>query len=153
MGGVTQKIEGFFDACRVVGLSGSQGVMLPRRNVDNLVLRSDVRDAVEAERFHLWAIDRVEEGWEVVAGRPAGRAGDDGSFPAGTVHHDVARQLARGREGWKETRPEPGPEVQVVAPEESREPPDRFPEVPAPDVPGPEAPASDAEEPEPPGSG
>lgn len=146
VGGVTQKVEGFFDACRVVGFTGTQGVMLPRQNEENLVLRRDVRTAVEAGRFHLWTIARVEEGWDVVAERPAGPAAPDGSFPEGTVHHAVARQLARWREGWKEARegasPDPGVVVVRGEGEDEGRPGSPYPDVPEPGDEGPEPPAS-----------
>lgn len=100
VGGVTQKIEGFFAACERVGLDG-QGVIVPRRNVDNLVLRRNVRDAVEAGRFHVWAIDRIEEGWPILTGREAGAARSDGTFPEGTVHHAVKSRLSRWASEWK----------------------------------------------------
>src|SRR5690606_18476148 len=108
VGGVTQKIEGFFAACERVGLDG-QGVIVPRRNVDNLVLRRDVRDAVEAGRFHIWAIDRIEEGWPILTGREAGEARPDGTFPEGTVHHAVKARLTQWAAEWKRfAHPEAG---------------------------------------------
>lgn len=100
VGGVTQKIEGFFAACERVGLDG-QGVIVPRRNVDNLVLRRDVRDAVEAGRFHVWAIDRIEEGWPILTGLEAGEAAADGTFPEGSVHHAVKSRLSHWASEWK----------------------------------------------------
>lgn len=101
VGGVTQKIEGFFAACRRVGLTGEQGVVIPRRNVPNLVLRQEVRDAVVAGRFHVYAIDRVEEGWPILAGMPAGEPTPEGTFPEGSVHHAVAAQLLAWVEEWR----------------------------------------------------
>ncbi|HEX7118501.1 MAG TPA: ATP-binding protein [Longimicrobiales bacterium] len=100
VGGVTDKIEGFFAACQRAGLDG-QGVIVPRRNADNLVLRREVRDAVEAGRFHVWAIDRIEDGWAILAGRDAGERRDDGTFPDGTVHHAVQNRLSRWAAEWK----------------------------------------------------
>ncbi|HEX9885391.1 MAG TPA: ATP-binding protein, partial [Longimicrobiales bacterium] len=101
VGGVTEKIEGFYDACLTVGMSGTQGVILPRRNVDNLVLRKDVRDAVEEGTFNVYAIDRVEEGWRLLAGMEAGEPDDEGDFPEDSVHGLVAEQLRLWREGWR----------------------------------------------------
>ena len=110
VGGVTEKIEGFFAACERVGLDG-QGVILPRRNVDNLVLRREVRDAVEAGRFHIWAIDRIEEGWPILTGLEAGEARPDGTFPEGTVHHAVKAASRSGRRsGNASPIPRPGRE-------------------------------------------
>ncbi len=98
VGGVTEKVEGFFAACQRVGLTGDQGVLLPRRNVENLVIRPEVREAVAEGLFHVWAISRVEEGWPILGGMPAGTMADDGSYPEGTVHHAVVARL----EGWAE---------------------------------------------------
>lgn len=93
---MTHKVEGFFAASARKGLTGEQGVLLPRRNVENLCLRQDVRDAVEAGRFHVWAIDDVEEGWPILAGVPAGDVDGRGRYPGGTVHKAVQERL----EGW-----------------------------------------------------
>ncbi len=101
VGGVTAKVEGFYAACEIVGLTGEQGVLLPRRNVDNLVLRSEVRAAVADGRFHVWAIDRVEEGWPILSGREAGEEVVPGQFAPGSVHQAVMDQLAAWAEEWK----------------------------------------------------
>ena len=101
VGGVTEKVEGVFQACKRMGLTGSQGVILPRRNVENLVLRSEIRDAVDEGQFHIYAIDRVEEGWPILTGREAGEIQEDGSFPAGTVHRAVMDQLAKWVDDWR----------------------------------------------------
>ena len=101
IGGAIEKIEGFFDICRVRGLTGKQGVMLPRTNVPNLMLRPDVIAAIEAGQFHLWAVSRIEEGIEVLTGVPAGGTrGADGKYPEGTIFRRVEDRLeefARGR--------------------------------------------------------
>jgi predicted ATP-dependent protease len=68
VGGVTEKVEGFFDICREIGLTGTQGVILPASNVRNLVLRNEVIEAVERGEFHLWAVEQVEEGLEILTG-------------------------------------------------------------------------------------
>ena len=110
MGGVTQKVEGFFAACQRTGLTGEQGVILPQRNVENLTLRREVREAVDAGRFHLWAIDHVEEGWPVIARREAGERQPDGSFPEGTANRAVQERLSRWAHDWKKfAHPESGP--------------------------------------------
>jgi predicted ATP-dependent protease len=102
IGGVNEKIEGFFDLCRIIGLSGSQGVMIPRANVRNLMLRSDVVEAVQSGDFHVWAVSTVDEGIELLTGRPAGERGDDDEFPPDTVNHAVEKRLRefahRGKE-------------------------------------------------------
>ena len=101
VGGVTDKVEGFFEACRTVGLTGEQGVILPRRNAENLVLRQDVRDAVAQGRFRIWTIDRIEEGWPILSGREAGAELAPGEFPPGSVHHAVMQQLGSWADAWK----------------------------------------------------
>ena len=101
VGGVTAKIEGYFAACETVGLTGEQGVILPRRNAENLVLRREVREAVADGRFRIWAIDRVEEGWPILSGREAGEEVVPGQFTAGSVHQAVMQQIATWAEEWK----------------------------------------------------
>ncbi|HEY8506046.1 MAG TPA: ATP-binding protein [Gemmataceae bacterium] len=80
VGGVNEKIEGFYDVCRVKGLTGTQGVLIPRSNVRHLVLRRDVIDAVREGRFHVWAIDTIDEGIELLTGLPAGDVDQEGTF-------------------------------------------------------------------------
>lgn len=93
IGGVYAKIEGFFDIARARGLTGSQGVMLPRANLRHLVLRPDVTKAIAEGRFHLYAISSVAEGIEVLTGLPAGERDASGRFPAGSVFGRVERRL------------------------------------------------------------
>ena len=71
IGGVNEKIEGFYDICRVLGLTGSQGVIIPQSNVRHLVLRRDVIDAVAAGRFHIYAVRTIDEGLEILTAGPA----------------------------------------------------------------------------------
>jgi lon-related putative ATP-dependent protease len=92
IGGVNQKIEGFFDVCRAKGLSGRQGVIIPRQNVRNLMLRQDVVDAVAGGCFHIYAIDSVDEGIQILTGVPAGDR-SDGGYPEGTVNFLVEKRL------------------------------------------------------------
>jgi predicted ATP-dependent protease len=98
VGGVTEKVEGFFDVCREVGLSGSQGVIIPATNVVNLTLRPDVVEAVRDGTFHLWAIRRIEEGLEILTGTVADQRGLDGRYAAPTIFGRVALALASMRE-------------------------------------------------------
>ena len=93
VGGVTEKVEGVFSAFEQLGFTGKQGVIVPRRNLENLVLRRRVRDAVADGQFHLYAIDRIEEGWPLLTGLEAGVAREDETFPEGTVHRLVVDQL------------------------------------------------------------
>jgi predicted ATP-dependent protease len=85
IGGVNEKIEGFFDVCRIKGLTGTQGVMIPESNVEDLMLREDVLDAVAAGKFHIWPVAKVEQGIEILTGNPAGERNKDGTFEAETV--------------------------------------------------------------------
>ena len=93
IGGVNEKIEGFFDVCRVQGLSGTQGVMIPQANVDDLMLREDLLDAVASGKFHIWPIARVEQGVELLTGTPAGLRNGSGKFDEGTVFSRVDERL------------------------------------------------------------
>jgi lon-related putative ATP-dependent protease len=93
IGGVNQKIEGFFEVCREKGLTGAQGVIIPCSNVQNLMLRRDVIDAVRKKQFHVYRIATVAEGIEVLTGVPAGQADDDGHFSPGTVFGAVEQKL------------------------------------------------------------
>jgi ATP-dependent Lon protease len=85
IGGVNEKIEGFFDVCRIKGLTGTQGVMMPESNVEDLMLREDVLDAVAAGKFHVWPVVKVEQGIELLTGIAAGKKNGDGKFEPGTV--------------------------------------------------------------------
>lgn len=93
IGGVNEKIEGFFDICQARGLSGEQGVMVPASNVKHLMLRADVVDAVKAGQFNIWAVETIDQGIEILTGTPAGEANDKGEYPIGTVNRAVARTL------------------------------------------------------------
>ncbi|MBW2146462.1 MAG: AAA family ATPase [Deltaproteobacteria bacterium] len=93
IGGVNQKIEGFFDCCAARGLNGEQGVIIPASNVDDLMLRRDVREAVEEGKFAIYAIRTINEGLEILTGRPAGERGADGQFPEDSVNGLVDRKL------------------------------------------------------------
>lgn len=93
IGGVNEKIEGYFDVCRAMGLTGDQGVMIPESNVKHLMLREDVVKAVRQGKFHVYAVKTVEEGIEILTGTPAGQAQPDGSYPGGTVNYLVDQRL------------------------------------------------------------
>ena len=81
IGGANEKIEGFFDVCNHRGLTGNQGVIIPRTNVKDLMLREDVLAAVDEGRFHIWAVDTVDDGIEILTGIPAGKPGKNGEYP------------------------------------------------------------------------
>jgi lon-related putative ATP-dependent protease len=93
IGGVNEKIEGFFDACRAVGFSGSQGVVIPASNVKHLMLRRDVVAAAAEGRFAIFPIDSVDQGLELLTGIPAGQPDADGNYPTGTLNQRVAARL------------------------------------------------------------
>lgn len=93
IGGVNEKIEGFFDVCAHDGLTGKQGVIIPRTNVDNLMLRADIVQAVEEGRFTIYAIDTVDDGVEILTGVKAGKPDNKGNYPKGTVNYLVEENL------------------------------------------------------------
>ncbi len=94
VGGINEKIEGFFDLCRIIGLDGSHGVIIPSRNVKNLMLKTDVIEAVKKEKFFIHPIEKVEEGLEIITGMQVGELGDDGTYPEGTINYLVVKRLA-----------------------------------------------------------
>jgi lon-related putative ATP-dependent protease len=94
IGGVNEKVEGFFDVCRERGLTGAQGVLVPASNVSHLMLRRDVVEAIEAGTFHVYPVATVDEGIEILTGVPAGERDMSGRFPAGTINFMVERRLS-----------------------------------------------------------
>jgi lon-related putative ATP-dependent protease len=101
IGGVNEKIEGFFGVCRAKGLTGTQGVLIPHQNAQNLMLRTDVVAAVREGKFHVYPVRTIDEGIEILTGVEAGLAREDGSYEEGTVHGLVDRELQRLASGWK----------------------------------------------------
>ena len=93
IGGVNQKIEGFFDVCKTKGLTGKQGVLIPMANVKNLMLKREIVAAVEKGEFHIYQVARVEEGIEILTGKEVGQADTAGIFPEGTVYGEVQKKL------------------------------------------------------------
>ena len=93
IGGVNQKVEGMFDVCRIDGLTGDQGVMIPFQNKRNLMLREDVAEAIKEGTFKVYAVKTIDEGLEILTGVPAGKRQADGSFPKGTVNQLVDQRL------------------------------------------------------------
>jgi lon-related putative ATP-dependent protease len=101
IGGVNEKIEGFFDCCRHMGANGKQGVMIPETNVKDLMLRKDVVEAVAKGRFHIYAVKTIDEGIEILTAKKAGELKADGSYPKGTVNALVNQKLTELAEGLK----------------------------------------------------
>ena len=95
IGGVNEKIEGFFQICKMRGLDGSHGVVIPIQNVNNLQLSDEVVDAVKNKQFHIYAISTIDEGIEILTGVPAGKKDKEGNFPAGTVNYLVYEKLKK----------------------------------------------------------
>jgi predicted ATP-dependent protease len=93
IGGINQKIEGFYDVCRLKGLTGTQGVLMPRANLRNLMLRPDVVEAVSQGKFFIYAVRTVDEGMEVLTGVTAGERSADGHYPADSVNARVQKKL------------------------------------------------------------
>jgi len=93
IGGVTHKVEGFFDLCAKRGLTGRQGVIIPAQNVRDLVLSDEVAEAVKEGLFHIYAIQHVDEGLELLLGKAAGVRGEKNKFPANSVHGLVYKRL------------------------------------------------------------
>jgi lon-related putative ATP-dependent protease len=95
IGGVNEKIEGFFDVCKAQGLTGAQGVIIPHQNVQNLMLRSDIVEAAQAGLFHVYPVATIDEGIEILTGVPAGKLLDDGTYEPGTVNDLVDKEIQR----------------------------------------------------------
>jgi len=95
IGGVNEKIEGYFQICKMRGLTGEHGVMIPVQNVDNLQLSDEIVSAVKKGLFHVYAVSTIEEGIEVLTGVPAGKKDKNGRFPAGTVNYLVYEKLKK----------------------------------------------------------
>ena len=93
IGGVTEKIEGFFNVCKINGLTGKQGVMIPHQNVDELALNDDVVEAVSAGKFHIYAVHTIDQGIEILTDVPAGVCLADGTYPVGSIHYLVSQRL------------------------------------------------------------
>ena len=104
IGGVNQKIEGFFHLCKMRGLDGSHGVIIPKRNARNLVLSDDVIEAVDKGLFSVYTIERVEEGLEILTGMPAGEPGVDGTYPEGTLNNLAEKRLTEISEAMEKKK-------------------------------------------------
>lgn len=101
VGGVNQKIEGFYLTCKLKGLTGQQGVIIPVQNAENLMLDQEVVDAVRAGRFHVWAVSTIQEGVEILTGVPAGEQRPDGAYPPDSIFERVDKRLRSMAEGLR----------------------------------------------------
>jgi predicted ATP-dependent protease len=106
IGGVNEKIEGFFDVCRAHGLTGEQGVLIPSSNVKHLMLRHDVVQAVEDGKFHIYPVDNIDQGIAILTGIEAGEPDRNGLYPSNSVNYRVKKRLAELAEKRQQfTRP------------------------------------------------
>lgn len=115
IGGVNEKIEGFFDVCRMRGLTGTQGVLIPATNIVNLMLRQDIVDACREGLFRIYPVSTIDEGIEILTGVPAGERGADGKYPENTVNGRVQARLdqflSQNLEYHRQTRLPAGPRI------------------------------------------
>lgn len=102
IGGVNEKIEGFFQVCKMRGLDGSHSVIIPKQNIKNLNLSTEVVNAVKEGMFHIYAISTIEEGIELLTGVPAGSKDENGNFPAGTINYLVYNRLKKYAEASRD---------------------------------------------------
>ncbi|MCW4046942.1 MAG: AAA family ATPase [Candidatus Bathyarchaeota archaeon] len=105
IGGVNEKIEGFFEVCKAKGFTGHQGVIIPESNVQNLMLKEEIVDAVKAGQFHIYSVRNIDEGIEILTGMKAGKKREDGTFEEGTVNYQADKQLREMAEKLKEFPP------------------------------------------------
>ncbi|HEX9251076.1 MAG TPA: hypothetical protein VF870_02490, partial [Ignavibacteriaceae bacterium] len=110
IGGVNEKIEGFFDICKLNGLTGNQGVIIPIQNIDDLMLRDDIIEAVRKNNFHIYPIKRVEEGIEILTGTKAGKKSAKG-YEEGTVFYRVEKKIQELFEKSRAIRSRNGEEI------------------------------------------
>jgi lon-related putative ATP-dependent protease len=110
IGGVNEKIEGFFDVCEARGLSGEQGVIIPMSNVKHLMLRDKVVEAVAAGKFHVYPVETIDQGMELLCGMPAGERDARGEYPEGTINHRITERLIELAESRRAFASEQGEE-------------------------------------------
>ncbi len=101
IGGVNEKVEGFFDLCKSRGLEGNQGVIIPKANVKNLMLKQEISDAIDENKFHLWSVCTIDEGIEILTGKSAGQRDKDGKFGEDTINGQVEKRLHSYAEDWQ----------------------------------------------------
>jgi lon-related putative ATP-dependent protease len=105
IGGANEKIEGFFEVCKAKGLTGKQGVMIPESNVQTLMLKEEIMDAVKEGKFHIFSVKTIDEGMEVLTGVKAGERKKDGAFDEETVNYRVDKRLKQMAEKMREFPP------------------------------------------------
>jgi ATP-dependent Lon protease len=101
IGGVNEKIEGFYHVCKAKGLTGDQSVIIPHQNVRNLMLKKEVVEAIREGKFHVYPVETVDEAIEILTGMEAGERGPDGKFKIGTVNYLVDKRLSEFTEEFK----------------------------------------------------
>jgi lon-related putative ATP-dependent protease len=102
IGGVNEKIEGFYNVCKSKGLTGGQGVMIPTANVGDLMLNSEVLETVDQGKFHIWAVDNIDQGIELLTGIQAGEPDQEGKYPEGSINYLVNEKLKELSYGMKD---------------------------------------------------
>jgi len=105
IGGVNEKIEGFYEVCKAKGLTAAQGVMIPQQNVDDLMLKSEVVEAVKKGKFHIYPVKTIDEGIEILTGMKAGKRRKDGTFEKDTLNYLVDQKLKELAQKSKEFGP------------------------------------------------
>lgn len=108
VGDVTRKIEGFYEVCKLQGLSGSQGVVIPAANLQDLMLRREIVEAVRRKKFHVFAVQHVDQAMEILTGVPAGKLQEDGAFEPGSINDRIDETLRRLNELYREYSPDEG---------------------------------------------
>ncbi len=108
VGDVTRKIEGFYEVCKLQGLSGNQGVVIPAANLQDLMLRREIVEAVKRKKFHVFAVENVDQAMEILTGVPAGKLQEDGAFEPGSINDRIDETLRRLNELYREYSPEEG---------------------------------------------
>jgi predicted ATP-dependent protease len=101
IGAVNEKIEGFFEVCQARGLTGEQGVLIPAANIKHLMLAEKVIKAVAADQFHIYPVETVDQGIEILTGIPAGERDESGNFPKGMINQRVETRLAALSDKWQ----------------------------------------------------
>jgi predicted ATP-dependent protease len=101
IGGVNFKIEGFYEVCKAKGLTGEQGVIIPKTNEQHLMLKEEVVQAVRDGRFHIWSVETIDQGIEILTGTPAGQRDEAGNFPEGSINFLVDKRLEALGEGLR----------------------------------------------------